>query len=367
MRSADVQQGGVFSYIGIEERIPKDHPIRKLRVLVDAALKSMDRTFDALYAKTGRPSIPPERLLRALLLQIVYSVRSERLLMERMDYDLLFRWFAGLNIDDPVWDHSTFSFNRERLFNEDVAREFFRNTVILAEIGELKSDEHFTVDGTLLEAWASLKSFKPKAGGGGDGPSDGGRNPDVDFRGERRRNDTHASTTDPDARLARKGNGREAKLSYLANTLMENRNGLIVDVDVRTVSGTGERDGALDMIKRNRLRDGVTLGADKGYDTQAFVGALKERGIQPHIARNTSNRRSAVDGRTARGKGYAISQRLRKLIEQGFGWVKEPGGRLRKLRMTGLARVTAQSVWTFAAYNLVRLGGCHGWWNPAPT
>ena len=364
MRSADVQQTGMFSYITLEERIPKDHPIRKLRVLADAALKSMDATFASLYAKKGRPSIPPERMLRALLLQIVYSVRSERQLMERMDYDLLFRWFVGLNIDDRVWDHSTFSFNRERLFNEAVARAFFSNTVIMAEVGALKSDEHFTVDGTLLEAWASLKSFKPKdddtSGGGG------GRNADVDFRGQKRRNDTHASTTDPDARLFRKGPGREAKLSYLANTMMENRNGLIVDVDVRTASGTGERDGALCMIDRAALGAGATLGADKGYDTRDFIGALREREIKPHIARNTTNRRSAVDHRTARGKGYAMSQRVRKLIEQGFGWAKEPG-RLRKLRVTGLARVTAQTIWTFAAYNLVRLGGCGGWWQAAPT
>ncbi len=242
MRTEDVQQGGLFSYISLESRIPLNHPIRKLRVLVDTILKEMDADFAPLYSSVGRPSIPPERLLRALLLQIVFSVRSERLLMERMDYDLLFRWFVGLDLDDPVWDHSTFSFNRERLFGSQVAEKFFRNTVLMARVGKLTSDEHFTVDGTLLEAWASHKSFKPRDDDSDRG--DGTRNPDVDFRGEQRKNDTHASTTDPDARLYRKGSNREAKLSYQANALMDNRIGLVVDVDVRHASGTAERDGA---------------------------------------------------------------------------------------------------------------------------
>lgn len=364
MRRKDVQQGGLFSYISLEARIPSNHPIRKLRLLVDMILKEMDAEFAPLYSKVGRPSIPPERLLRALLLQIVYSVRSERMLMERMDYDLLFRWFVGLDLDDPVWDHSTFSFNRERLFGSDVASKFFRNTVLMARVGKLTSDEHFTVDGTLLEAWASHKSFKPK--GDDSDRGDGTRNPDVDFRGEQRKNDTHASTTDADARLYRKGANREAKLSYQANALMENAIGLIVDVDVRQASGTAERDGALAMLAQ--VKHGATLGADKGYDTHDFVAALKRKGIKPHIARNTTNRKSAVHHRTAASAGYAVSQRKRKLIEQTFGWIKTVGG-LRKTRFVGLAKVKAQALWSFAAYNLIRIGGVQGghWWSGAPT
>lgn len=250
-----MQQSGMFSYVSVEERVPKDHPIRKLRVLVDTILKEMDALLGSRYAPGGRESIPPERLLRASLLQVVYSVRSERLLMEQMQYNLLFRWFVGLNIDDPVWDHSTFSFNRERLFDAEVAQRFFENTVLLVRIIDLISDEHFSVDGTLLEAWASHKSFRPKDGGDGDGSN---------FRGDKRSNQTHQSTTDPDTRLMRKGAGKEAKLSYLTNTLMENRNGLIVGVDVRHATGTAERDGALELVDEHFAR-GATLGADKGY------------------------------------------------------------------------------------------------------
>ena len=356
MRGADIQQLGMFSYVSVEERVPRDHPIPKLRVLVDAVLSEVDTLLAARYSDVGRVSIPPERLLRAALLQVVYSVRSERMLMEQMEYNLLFRWFVGLNIDDPVWDHSTFSFNRDRLFDDDIAQNFFAHTVLLGQVKDLVSDEHFTVDGGLLDAWASHRSFRPKDGGDGDGS---------DFRGETRRNDTHASTTDPDARLMRKGKGKEAKLSYLVNSLMENRNGLIVGIDVRHASGTGERDGALDLIDRH-LERGDTLGADKGYDTHDFVAALKRRGIAPHIARNTNGRRSAVDGRTARGKGYGMSQQVRKRIEQGFGWVKTIGS-LRKLPVVGLEKVRGWVAWNFAAYNLIRLGGINGWWNPSPT
>ena len=271
MRSPDVQQLGMFSYVSVEERVPSDHPIRKLRVLVDSILRELDGVLTARYAEGGRPSIPPERLLRAALLQVVYSVRSERLLMEQLNYNLLFRWFVGLNVDDPVWDHSTFSFNRERLFDEAIAQQLFEHTVLLARMHELVSDEHFSVDGTLLEAWASHKSFRPKDGSGDDGD---------DFHGQKRGNDTHASTTDPDARLIRKGKGKEAKLSYLANALMENRNGLLVTVDVRHANGTGECDGALDLLTAAGVKRGATLGADKGYDTQDFVAALKQRGNQ---------------------------------------------------------------------------------------
>lgn len=360
MRSPDVQQLGMFSYVSVESRVPADHPIRKLRVLVDTILEGLDRTLAGRYAEHGRPSIPPERLLRASLLQVVYSIRSERLLMEQLDYNLLFRWFVGLNVDDPVWDHSTFSFNRDRLFDAEIAQAFFQHTVLLAEIGGLVSDEHFTVDGSLLEAWASHKSFRRKDGG--DGEAGGG-----DFRGQRRSNDTHASTTDPDARLMRKGKGKEARLSYLANTLMENRNGLIVGVDVRHATGRGEREGALALIDARGLRQGSTLGADKGYDTQEFAAELKARGIKGHMARNTSaGRRSAVDGRTAAGRHYAISQRVRKRIEQGFGWAKTVGP-LRKLPLRTLPKVQAWVSWTFAAYNLIRIGGIGQWWHPSPT
>ena len=361
MRGVDVQQLGMFSYVSVEERVPKDHPIRKLRILVDTILAQWDSLLSSRYAEGGRASIPPERILRASLLQVIYSVRSERLLMEQMQYNLLFRWFVGLNIDDPVWDHSTFSFNRDRLFDEEIAQAFFENTVLLARLNELVSDEHFSVDGTLLEAWASHKSFRPKERDGKDDEDGDGSA----FRGEKRSNATHASTTDPDARLARKGKGREARLSYLANALMENRHGLLVGIDVRHASGTGEREGALALVDAH-LRRGATLGADKGYDVHDFVEQLKRRGIRPHIARHTQGRRSAIDGRTARGKGYAISQQVRKRIEQGFGWVKTIGD-LRKLPLVGLSHVRAWATWNFAAYNLIRMGGIGQWWNPSPT
>ncbi len=357
MRSADIQQLGMFSYVSVDARVPTDHPIRKLRELVDGVLREMDGLFEARYAKTGRPSIPPERLLRASLLQVVYSVRSERLLMEQLDYNLLFRWFVGLNVDDPVWDHSTFSFNRERLFDEEVAQQFFDNTVLVAQLKQLTSNEHFSVDGTLLEAWASHNSFRPK---------DGGDDDDDDFRGKPRSNDTHESSTDPDARLARKGKGKEAKLSYQANTQMENRNGLLMGVDVCHATGTSERDGALRLIDEMYLGKDCTLGADKGYDTQEFVAALQKRGIQPHIARNTAGRRSAISDAIAATAGYAISQQIRKRIEQPFGWSKTFGG-LRKLMRIGLPDVRAWTLWVFAAYNLVRIGGLEEWWEPAPT
>ena len=357
MRGDDQQlQTGMFSYVALEDRVPADHPLRGVRKLVDTVLAAMSKEFDGLYSQVGRPSIAPERLLRASLLQVVYSVRSERLLMEQLDYNLLFRWFVGLNVDDPVWDHSTFSFNRDRLFDEEVAQRFFENTVLHAQLRGLISDEHFSVDGTLLEAWASHKSFRPK-----DGDGDGG-----DFHGERRSNDTHESTTDPDARLMRKGKGKEAKLSYQANTLMENRNGLIVGVDVRHATGTAERDGALHLIDEMLLGEGCTVGADKGYDTEDFIAGLVERKIKPHVAQNTKGRRSAVPARVARTRGYAISQVVRKRIEQGFGWTKSVGG-LRKLTRISLHKVRAWTAMSFAAYNLIRIGGLENWWQPSPT
>jgi transposase len=376
MRTPDHQQLGMFARVSVESRIPKDHPIRQLRVIVDHILRTMDRSFAAVYAQDGRPSIPPERLFRASLLQIIYSVRSERLLMEQMDYNLLFRWFVGLNIDDEVWDHSTFSFNRNRLFNAEFAGEFFRNTVLLAQLGELASDEHFSVDGTLLEAWASHKSFRPKSGdddqsGPGDSASDdgsskrAGRDHESDlFRGQKRCNDTHLSTTDPDARLMRKGRGKEAKLCYQASVLMENRNGLVVAVDTRHASGTSERDAALDLVDTADLPRGATLGADKGYDAEDFVAALERRGIEAHVARR--KRSGAIEDSVARSDGYHCSQVVRKRIEQPFGWTKVFGS-LGKLPRVGLRDVSAWVNLNFAAYNLIRLGGLNGWWCPAPT
>lgn len=384
MRSPDHQQLGMFAEVSVESRVPADHPIRPLRRVVDHVLRSMDSLFTAAYAADGRPSIPPERLFRATLLQIIYSVRSERLLMEQLDYNLLFRWFVGLNIDDPVWDHSTFSSNRERLFNEGFTSEFFQHTVVLAELDKLTSNEHFSVDGTLLDAWASHKSFQPKtvletkvSDQPDDGPDDSdsgnakkaaetqdeSRQSD-DFRGQKRCNDTHQSTTDPDARLMRKGRGKEAKLSYQASVLMENRNGLVVRVDTRLASGTSERDAALDLVDAALLPSGATLGADKAYDTAEFVAALEARRIKAHVARKKSG--SAVSTRQAAGKGYKASQVVRKRIEQTFGWTKVFGS-LRKLPRVGLKDVSAWVHINFAAYNLVRIGGLIGWWCPAPT
>lgn len=358
MRSPDVQQLGIFSYVSIEKRVPEDHPIRPLRALVDKLLKDLDPIFDKRYSTFGRPSIPPERLLRAALLQVIYSVRSERLLMEQLNYNLLFRWFVGLNIDDEVWDHSTFSFNRDRLFDAEIAQRFFDSTVLHAEVNGLISSEHFSVDGTLLEAWASHKSFRPKDG---DGDGDGD-----DFRGKRRCNETHESTTDPDARLARKGAGKESKLSYQAVALMENRNGLAVGNGVWLATGTAECEGALALIDEMMLGKGCSVGADKGFDRASFVAELNARKIKPHVARNDKGRRSAVPDKVARTKAYGASQVVRKRIESMFGWLKVFGG-LRKLMRTGLAAVRGHVAWAFAAYNLVRLGGLEGWWEPAPT
>lgn len=360
MRSPDVQQLGMFSYVSVETRVPADHPIRPLRKLVDELLRDLDPVLDRVYADTGRPSIPPERLLRASLLQVIYSIRSERLLMEQLDYNLLFRWFVGLNVDDPVWDHSTFSFNRDRLFSDDIAQHFFESTVLHAIAKDLTSNEHFSVDGTLLEAWASHKSFRPKDGSGDDG--DGS-----DFRGSKRANDTHESTTDPDARLMKKGAGKEAKLSYQATVLMENRNGLAMAVDARIATGTAECEAAIDLAEEMMLGEGQTIGADKGFDTEAFVSKLKARRIKPHVAQNTSGKRgSNVPWQTARSAGYAASQVVRKRIEQIFGWTKVIGG-LRKLKCVGLATVKGHVAWVMAAYNLIRIGGLGGWWEAAPT
>ena len=354
MRGDDLEnQGAMWSYVPMEQRIPPDHPLRAMRPLVDAVLRELSPRFAELYSRVGRPSIAPEKLLRALLLQVLYTVRSERLLMEQLDYNLLFRWFVGLEMDDPVWNATVFTKNRERLLAGDIARGFFDRVVAQARERGLLSDEHFTVDGTLVEAWASLKSFKRK-----DeplAPPDDPGNPTVDFHGERRSNATHASTTDPEARLARKGKGQEAKLFYTGHVLMENRNGLAVGGCVLPASGYAERAAALDLLGALDRGGGVTLGADKGYDTRDFVAAVRLLGVTPHVAQNTGHRRrSAIDDRTTRHAGYAVSQQRRKRVEEIFGWLKTVG-LMRKTRHRGARRVDWMFTLALAAYNLVRL------------
>jgi transposase len=350
MRGADYEQSGMFSYVSPEKRVPGDHPIRTIRRMADEALAGLSRRFTRLYAWGGRPSIPPEKLLRALLLQVLYTVRSERQLMEQLDYNLLFRWFVGLNMDEAVWDATTFSKNRERLLKGDVAEAFFDQVLKQASAHELLSSEHFTVDGTLLEAWASQKSFQKKDGGGS--PSDGDpSNPSVNFHGEKRANETHQSKTDPEARMARKAQGREAKLSYHGHLLTENRHGLIVNARVTQATGRAEREAALEMMEDIPGSQPVTLGGDRGYDVAGFVGELRQLRVTPHVAQK---QRSAIDGRTTRWAGYAISQRKRKQVEEPFGWMKTIG-LLRKLRHRGLAKVGWFFTFTAAVYNLVRM------------
>lgn len=351
MRGADYEQSGMFSYVSPEKRVPGDHPIRAIRRMADEALAGLSRRFTRLYAWGGRPSIPPEKLLRALLLQVLYTVRSERQLMEQLDYNLLFRWFVGLNMDEAVWDATTFSKNRERLLKGDVAEAFFDQVLKQASAHELLSAEHFTVDGTLLEAWASQKSFQKKDGGGS--PSDGDRsNPNVNFHGEKRTNETHQSKTDPQALMARRARGREAKLSYHGHLLTENRHGLIVNTRVTQAAGRAEREAALEMVGDIPGSQPVTLGADRGYDVAEFVGELRQQQVTPHVAQK--QRGSALDGRTTHWAGYAISQRKRKQVEEPFGWMKTIG-LLRKLRHRGLARVGWFFTFTAAVYNLVRM------------
>ena len=351
MRGDDQRQSGMFSYVSLEERVPQDHPLRRIREMVDQILRGMAKEFDGLYAKTGRPSVPPERLLRAVLLQVFYSVRSERLLMEQMNYNLLFRWFVGLELDEPVWNHAVFSKNRDRLLNQEVAQEFFRR--VLAQAKPHLSDEHFTVDGTLIEAWASQKSFQKK---------DGGEEDPGQFRGPKRSNETHESKTDPDARLYRKGNGQEAKLGYLGHVLMENRHGWIVDAMLTHADGTAEREAALRMMYRHwrkrrqqRRQGAVSVGADKAYDTRDFVETLRAMRVRPHVTQNVNRAGgSAIDGRTTRHDSYQISQRKRPLIEKVFGWMKQTGG-IRKTKLRGLRNVAWQFRMTAAAFNLWRL------------
>lgn len=357
MRGLDITQEELFSYRTLEERIPIDHPIRIFRKVVDVLLRSMDAELEGLYAQTGRYSIPPERLLRASLIQVLFTVRSERQLVLQIEYNLLYRWFVGLTLDEAVWDHSTFTANRDRLLNETITRIFFGRVRGLAEWQGLMSDEHFSVDGTLIEAWASMKSFRPKEGSGKP-PEDGGRNPTVDFKGESRTNDTHASTTDSDCRLYKKSRGDQSRLCYMGHVLMENRTGLVVDTETTITSGTAEREAAKTMARRSILTQRATLGADKGYDVPEYVSAMRNMNITPHVAQKAKG--SAIDGRTTRHAGYRQSLKVRKRIEEIFGWAKTIGG-LRKTRFRGLKRVKAQVTFTFAAYNLVRMGTLFGW------
>jgi len=357
MRGDEREQAAVMVFIAPEHKVPQDHPIRAIKPIVDRALRSLWPVFNQMYSKRGRPSIPPESLLKASVLIALYSVRSERQFCERLEYDLLFKWFLDQDINTPAFDASTFSKNRQRLLDHDVAGQFFEAVLAEARRRELLSDDHFTVDGTLLEAWASMKSVQPKDRDDDDGhPSGGFKNPDVDYRGEKRTNQTHASRTDPQALLMRKGRGKETKLCYAGHVLMENRNGLIVDIELTQATGTAEREAALLMLDRlERKRQGrVTLGADKGYDTREFVSELRQRRVTPHVAQNQSGRRSAIDGRTTSHGGYKVSQRLRKRVEEIFGWTKTVGGG-RKLRYVGLKRNQLWAGLTGAAYNLVRI------------
>jgi transposase len=343
----------MYSYLSPEARVRADHPLRAIRTMADQALSNMTERFDGMYAKTGRPSIPPEKLLRAQLVQMLYSVRSERLLMEEIDYSMLFRWFVGMNLDEPVWDVTVFTKNRDRLLEGDVAREFLCEVVEQARKKNLTSDEHFTVDGTLIEAWASLKSFQRKDQRNTP-PEDPG-NPTVDFHGEKRSNETHGSTTDPDALLARKGSGKEAKLSYNGNLLTENRNGFIITTEVFQANGTAERDAGLVMLEQIPGGHRVTVGADKAYDTRDFVSECRNMKVTPHVAQNTKRSGgSAIDGRTARHEGYAVSQKKRKRIEECFGWLKTIA-LMRKVRHRGIEKVGWVFTFAAAAYNLVRM------------
>lgn len=349
MRGPDTHTADMFSYLSPEARVRADHPLRAIRLMTDEVLRTLSPLFDRMYSDIGRPSIPPEQLLRALLLQGLYTIRSERLLMEDIDYSILFRWFIGLGLDEPIWVASVFSKNRDRLLEADVASAFFDAVVDQARAAGLMSDEHFTVDGTMLEAWASLKSFQRKDAGPTPPPDDPG-NPTINFHGEPRKNDTHASTTDPDAQLYRKGPGKEAKLAYLGHVLLDNRHGLVANVCTTAATGTGEWDGALVMLEQ--AARATTVGGDKLFDVDRFVTPVRHLGITPHVAAKDTG--SRIDGRTTRHPGYAISQRKRKLIEQVFGWMKTIGG-LRKLRHRGGERVDWVVTFTAATYNLVRL------------
>jgi transposase len=362
MRGSDERSGSLFSYVDLEVRVREDHPLRTIREIANVALDELNRDFEALYPRgMGRPSIPPERLLRAMLLQAFYGIRSERQLMERMEFDLLFRWFVGLGVDDAAWDHSSFTKNRDRLLEGEIAAKFLRAVLAQPKVKRLLSSEHFSVDGTLIEAWASIKSFRRKDGGDrdGDGP---GRNAERNFHNEKRSNETHESTTDPEARLYKKGDGQPARLCYMGHALMENRHGLAVLGGVTQATGTAEREAALDLVGRHRARSRrrITLGADKAYDVRQFVTDLRARAITPHIAidghvrKSGTPRATAIDRRTTRHAGYGVSQRCRKRIEEVFGWIKGSAG-LAKVKLRGRERVDAAFTMALAAYNLIRL------------
>jgi transposase len=358
MRGSDITQTELFSYGSLEERIPAAHPLRAIREMTDEALTQMGGRFDEIYGTEGRPSIPPERLVRALLLQMLYSVRSERMLMEQMEYNLLFRWFVGLSANEPVWHPTVFTKNRDRLLEGAVAEEFFNRVVEQARSRMLLSDEHFTVDGTLVEAWAGQKSFQRKPNSKDDPlnppPVDKGSNPTVNWHKQKRSNETHESHTDPMARLYKKTRGAEARLGYLGHVVTENRNGLVVDARLTTATGTAEREAALEMLGQKSPSRRVTLGADRGYDTRSFVGGAREINVTPHVAQNDTNRRSAIDGRTTQHEGYGVSQTKRKRVEEVFGWMKTVALQ-RKTRFRGLERVGCMFTFAAAAYNLVRM------------
>jgi transposase len=354
VRGADHRTGELFSYVDLEARVRPDHPLRSIGAIVNEGLAALEREFAALYSPMGRPSIPPEKLLRAMLLQAFYSIRSERQLMERLEYDLLFRWFVGIGVDDAAWDHSVFSKNRDRLLEGDIAAKFLAAVLARPRVKKLLSTDHFSVDGTLIEAWASMKSFKPKDGSD-EPPAGGGRNRQADFHGHKRSNATHASTTDPDARLYRKGPGKEAKLCFIGHGLMENRSGLLVEACLTPADGHAERVAALHMIEPHADRPRpITLGGDKGFDAEDFVNELRSMNVTPHVAQNTRGRSSAIDGRTTRHGGYAASQRIRKRIEEAFGWIKTVAGQA-KTKFRGIERAGFAFTFAAAAYDLVRL------------
>ena len=363
MRGEERRQRSMLMVMNVEERVPREHPLRRVKQLAEAVLSELSGTFDAMYSATGRPSIPPERLLKASLLMALYTVRSERMFCEQLDYNLLSRWFLDLGLDESSFDHSSFSANRARLLKHAVAGEFFRGVVEQARTLKLLSDEHFTVDGTLIEAWASLKSFRRKGAGPGQPPDDKG-NPSVDFRGERRRNQTHQSSTDPEALLAKKAPGKEARLCYSAHALMENRHGLLVDFQIEPADGTAERRAALAMVSKQATGERrITLGGDQGYDTRQFVADCRALRVTPHVAQNDRRRSgSTIDARTTRHPGYAVSQRIRKRVEEVFGWMKTVGG-IRRTRFRGRQRVQLHASPVAAAYNLLRIAQLV----PAPT